>query len=64
LDQWQRDVLTQLKPSTGSADRSRIKKHLLPELGDLCMKDISSQRIQAMIARKQGQLSPKACRLA
>jgi integrase len=59
---WQRDVLTQLKPSTGSADRSRIKKHLLPELGDLCMKDISSQRIQAMIARKQGQLSPKSIR--
>jgi integrase len=59
---WQRDVLTQLKPSTGSADRSRIKKHLLPALGDLCMKDITGQRIQAMIARKQGQLSPKSIR--
>jgi integrase len=59
---WQRDVLTQLKPSTGSADRSRIKKHLLPEWGDLCMKDLNSQRVQALIARKQGGLSPKSIR--
>jgi hypothetical protein len=27
---WQKDVLTQFKPSTGPADRSRIKMHLLP----------------------------------
>ena len=38
---WQRDVLTQLKPSTSSADKSRIKKHLLPEWGDVCMKDMT-----------------------
>ena len=59
---WQRDVLTQLKPSTRSADKSRIKKHLLPEWGDLCMKDINSQRVQAMIAKKQGEISPKSIR--
>jgi integrase len=59
---WQKDVLTQLKPSTGPADRSRIKMHLLPEFGDLCMKDISAQRIQAMIARKQKELSAKSIR--
>jgi uncharacterized coiled-coil DUF342 family protein len=58
----QRDVLTQLKPSTRSADKSRIKKHLLPEWGDLCMKDINSQRVQAMIAKKQGEISPKSIR--
>jgi integrase len=59
---WQRDVLTQLKPSTRSADKSRIKKHLLPEWGDLCMKDINSQRVQAMIAKKHGEISPKSIR--
>jgi integrase len=59
---WQRDVLTQLKPSTRSADNSRIKKHLLPEWGDLCMKDINSQRVQAMIAKKHGEISPKSIR--
>jgi len=59
---WQRDVLTQLKPSTRSADRSRIKKHLLPEWGDVCIKDINSQRVQAMIAKKQGEISPKSIR--
>jgi hypothetical protein len=60
---WQRDVLTQLKPSTRSADRSRIAKHLIPELGGLCMKDVTTQGIQAMIAKKQSDgLSPKSVR--
>ena len=59
---WQKDVLTQFKPSTGPADRSRIKMHLLPEFGDLCMKDVPAQPIQAMIARKQKQLSAKSIR--
>ena len=59
---WQKDVLTQFKPSTGPADRSRIKMHLLPEFGDLCMKDVTAQRIQAMVARKQKELSAKSIR--
>jgi integrase len=59
---WQRDVLTQHQPSTGSADRSRIRMHLLPQLGDLCMKDITTQHIQAMIASKQRDLSAKSIR--
>jgi integrase len=59
---WQKDVLTQLKPSTGTADRSRIRMHLLPEFGDLCLKDINTQRLQAMIARKQEELSAKSIR--
>jgi len=37
---WQKDVLSQLKPSTRSADKSRIFKHLIPEFGDVCMKDL------------------------
>jgi integrase len=59
---WQKDVLSQLKPSTRSADQSRIRKHLIPELGDVCMKDISAQRVQAMIARKAGSVSAKSIR--
>jgi len=59
---WQKDVLTQMKPSTETADRSRITKHLIPEWGDLCLKDINSQRVQAMLARKRFDLSPKSIR--
>ena len=55
---WRKDVLSQLKPSTRSADNSRIQKHLIPELGDMCMKDVTAQRVQAMIARKANSLSP------
>lgn len=59
---WQKDVLTQFKPSTGPADRSRIKMHLLPQFGDLCMKNVTAQHIQAMIAGKQRKLSAKSIR--
>ena len=31
---WQKDVLTQFKPSTGTADRSRIRTHLVPQFGE------------------------------
>lgn len=59
---WQKDVLSQLKPSTRSADKSRILKHLIPEFGEVCMKDLTAQRIQAMIAHKAGLVSPKSLR--
>jgi len=59
---WQQDVLSQLKPSTRSADKSRILKHLIPEFGEVCMKDLTAQRIQAMIAHKAGLVSPKSLR--
>ena len=36
--------------------------HLVPEFGDLCMKDVSAQHIQGMIARKQKILSAKSIR--
>jgi integrase len=59
---WQKDVLSQLKPSTRAADKSRIFRHLVPEFGEVCMKDLTAQRIQAMIARKAGSVSPKSIR--
>src|ERR1035437_175620 len=57
---WQRDVLTQHKRSTQSGDRSSIKKHLIPELGDKCMKDVNRELLQSMVARKGNSLSPKS----
>jgi integrase len=59
---WQRDVLSQHKRSTQSADRSRLKKHLNPELGDRCMKDINREIVQTMVARKAKSLSAKSVR--
>jgi integrase len=58
---WQKDVLSLHKPSTGSADRSRIRKHLLPELGKFCMKEITTQHVQGLIAKKSAaRLSAKS----
>jgi hypothetical protein len=59
---WQTDVLSQHKRSTQSADKSRIRKHLIPELGILCMKDISRELLQTFVARKAKILSPKSVR--
>lgn len=59
---WQKDVLTQHKRSTQSGDRSRIRKHLIPELGDKCMKDVNRELLQSMVARKGNSLSPKSVR--
>jgi integrase len=59
---WERDVLSQHKRSTQSGDRSRLRKHLLPELGDKYMKDISRELLQSLVARKGEVLSPKSVR--
>src|ERR1700691_4260703 len=40
-NKWQNTVLTQHNPSTQTADRSRIRTHLLPMFGDVCIKDVS-----------------------
>lgn len=60
---WQEDVLSQKKRSTGSADRSRIRKHLLPELGKFIMKDVDTSIVQSLIAKKKAEgLSAKSVR--
>jgi integrase len=60
---WERDVLSQLKGSTISGDKSRIRKHLLPALGHLRMRDLNTQVIQHLIiASKLATLSPKSVR--
>jgi hypothetical protein len=50
------------RPNGTSADRSRIRKNLIPELGELCMKDISREVLQTFVARKRKTLSPKSVR--
>jgi integrase len=48
---WTDTVLAQHDKSTQSADRSRLRKHLLPALGDVMLKDFNPQRLQAFISR-------------
>ena len=61
-ERWQKDVLTQQKRSTQSAEKSRLRKHLIPDLGELAMKDITRETLQAFVARKAKTLSPKSVR--
>lgn len=61
-EKWEKDVLSQHKPSTQSADRSRIKKHLIPDLGELSMRDLTAQCLQAFIAQKALFVGPKSVR--
>jgi integrase len=57
---WKKDVLSQLKPSTRSADASRLKKHLIPDLGEILMRDVTTQRLQSLIAQKAVSIGPKS----
>ena len=40
---WQNTVLTQHKPSTQNADKSRIRTHLLPVFGAVRLKELRCQ---------------------
>jgi integrase len=54
---WESLVLAQLKPSTQSTLRSHLRKHLIPFLGHLQMRDIGPEQFQCLISSLQ--VSPK-----
>jgi integrase len=59
---WRDSVLAQHKRSTQAGDKSRIRQHLVPELGDFCVKDITREILQNFVARKAKTLSAKSVR--
>jgi integrase len=62
-EKWKTNVLEQEKPSCKAPERSRLKKHLLPMLGDVCMKDINTELLQACVTHwSNAGLSPKTIR--
>lgn len=60
---WERDVLPHMKPSTQSGDRSRLHTHIVPAIGHLRMRDLSTQVIQQLlVTSKTSCLSSKSIR--
>jgi integrase len=57
---WQNTVLTQHKPSTQNADKSRIRTHLLPVFGAVRLKDITAEMVQSFVAKRK--VGPKSVR--
>lgn len=57
---WEKDALSQHKPSTQSAIKSQLKKWLIPYFGETTMRELGCQQIQAFIQRTS--LGPKSCR--
>lgn len=49
-EEWQRSVLPNLKPSTQSPVRSQLRKHLLPTLGTVAMKNITAELLQSLVS--------------
>jgi integrase len=49
-EKWVKNVVEQEKPSCKAPERSRLKKHLLPMLGDVAMKDINTELLQSGVA--------------
>jgi integrase len=59
-EKWQQTVLSQHDKSTQAADRSRLRRHLVPYFGNVQLKDFNSQRIQKFISEcKAGAKSVK-----
>ena len=56
---WQTEILSIRRGSTKSSDSSRFRKHLLPEFGEVKMRDIDSLRVQTFISKKRSTLEPK-----
>ena len=55
-------MLTQHKPSTQTADKSRIRTHLLPVFGNVCLKDLSAEIVQSFIAHRRASIGAKSAR--
>ena len=49
-EKWQRSVLPNLKPSNQPPVRSQLRKHLLPTLGTVAMKDITAELLQSFVS--------------
>ena len=50
-EKWQQAVLTQHDRSTQAADRSRLRRHLVPFFGEVALKDFNPQRLQSFISK-------------
>lgn len=48
-EKWKKAVLEQEKPSCRAPELSRLRKHLLPMLGNVCMKDINTELLQVCV---------------
>lgn len=59
-NKWDEAVLSQHKPSTQSADRSRTRKHLVPDLGETLMKDLTAQRLPELPLDEAQSIGPKS----
>ena len=59
-EKWTKNVVEQEKPSCKAPERSRLKKHLLPLLGSVAMKDINTELLQSSVSYwSSSGLSPK-----
>jgi integrase len=58
-EKWKKSVLPNLKPSTQPPIRSQLRKHLVPRLGGVAMKDISGEMLQSFVT-DCSKLSPKS----
>ncbi len=52
-ERWDATVLTQHKGSTQQSTRSELRKWLLPQLGNVALKDMDGQRLQAFVSNCQ-----------
>ena len=59
-DRWQREVLTQRKPSTVRASVAHLRCHIIPQLGKLKLDEIGRERQQVFVTQLSQKLSRKS----
>ncbi|HKV28302.1 MAG TPA: tyrosine-type recombinase/integrase [Candidatus Acidoferrales bacterium] len=58
-ERWRAEVLTQRKPSTVMAAEGHLSKHILPELGQVRLDDLSVERQQVFVSRLSAKVGRK-----
>lgn len=57
--QWEQHIAQQVKESTLSKYHGTLKNHLLPSLGEVCLSNVTHQRIEALVGELQQNLAPR-----
>lgn len=61
-DRWERTVLPEHKPSSQSSEKSVLRVHLKPAWGQLRMREMTTEALQAWVATKKRSHGPKTIR--
>lgn len=61
-DRWERTVMIEHKPSSQPSERSILRVHLRPVFGEMRLREITTEALQAWVSTQKGRIEPKTIR--